>query len=77
VSLVIGRVTALVVMPMSWTKTEDGIVGLSLEVVESWVKGVTEPKQLDKLMAVVERQRVVLADKAAAKAQRKAAAVGR
>jgi hypothetical protein len=45
----------------------DGIVGLSLEVVEAWVKGVTEPKQLDKLVAVVERQRVVIADKVKAK----------
>jgi hypothetical protein len=51
-------------------------VGLSLEVVESWVKGVTEPKQLDKLVALVERQRVVIANRAAAKAKRKAA-VGR
>lgn len=56
---------------------EDVIVGMSLEVVEAWVKGVTEPKQLDKLVAAVERQRVVIADKAAAKAaKRKAAAEG-
>jgi hypothetical protein len=52
-------------------------MGVSLEVVETWVKGVTEPKQLDKLVALVERQRVVIADKAKAKAKRKAAAAGR
>ncbi len=53
-------------------------MGLSLEVVEAWVNGVTEPKQLDKLVAVVERQRVVIADKVKAKAaKRKAAAAGR
>jgi hypothetical protein len=49
-------------------------MGVSLEVVEAWVKTVTEPKQLDKLVALLERQRVVLADKAKAKqAKRKAA----
>jgi hypothetical protein len=52
----------------------DGIVGLSLEVVESWVKGVAGPKTLDELVTVVERQRVVIADKVKAKAKRKAAA---
>ncbi len=57
--------------------TENGVMGLSLEVVEAWVKGVTEPKQLDKLVALVERQRVVIADKVTAKAaKRKAAAAG-
>jgi hypothetical protein len=49
-------------------------MGVSLEVVEAWVKTVTEPKQLDKLVTLVERQRVVIADKAKAKqAKRKAA----
>jgi hypothetical protein len=52
-------------------------MGVSLEVVEAWVKTVTEPKQLDKLVALLERQRVVLADKAKAKAKRKAAVAGR
>lgn len=47
-------------------------MGLSLEVVSSWVKSCTEPKQLEQLMTLVERQRVLLADKAAAKAKRKA-----
>lgn len=47
-------------------------MGLSVEVVSSWVKTCTEAKQLDQLLTVVERQRVVLADKAAAKAKRKA-----
>lgn len=47
-------------------------MGVSLEVVSTWVKYCTEPKQLDKLVTLVERQRVVIADKAAAKAKRKA-----
>lgn len=47
-------------------------MGLSLEVVSTWVKSCTEPKQLDKLVTLVERQRVVLQDKAVAKAKRKA-----
>ena len=47
-------------------------MGLSLEVVSSWVKSCTEPKQLEKLVTLVEQQRVALADKAAAKAKRKA-----
>jgi hypothetical protein len=50
-------------------------MGVSLEVVESWVKSCREAKQLDKLVSLVEQQRVVLADKA--KAKRKAAAGGR
>lgn len=45
---------------------------MSLEVVEAWVKSCTVLKQLDKLVTLVERQRVVIADKAAAKAKRKA-----
>lgn len=47
-------------------------MGVSLEVVESWVKSCTEPQALDKLVTLVEQQRVALADKAAAKAKRKA-----
>jgi hypothetical protein len=49
-------------------------MGVSLEVVSSWVKSCTEPKQLDKLVTLVEQQRVVLADKAAARAKRKGVA---
>ena len=48
-------------------------MGVSLEVVETWVRSCTEPKQLDKLVTLVERQRVALTDKAVAKAKRKAA----
>jgi hypothetical protein len=42
-------------------------MGLSLEVVSSWIRTCVEPKQLDKLVSLVERQRVVIADKAKAK----------
>ena len=42
-------------------------MGLSLEVVLCWVRSCVEPKQLDQLMSLVERQRVALADKAKAK----------
>jgi hypothetical protein len=53
------------------------IVGLSLEVVSSWIRSCTEPKQLDKLVTLVERQRVVIADKVKAKqAKRKPDAMG-
>lgn len=47
-------------------------MGLSLEVVASWIRSCTEPTKLDKLVSLVERQRVAIADKAAAKAKRKA-----
>lgn len=47
-------------------------MGVSLEVVETWIRSCTEPTKLDKLVSLVERQRVVIADKAAAKAKRKA-----
>jgi hypothetical protein len=48
-------------------------MGLSLEVVSSWIRSCVEPKQLDQLMSLVERQRVAIADKAKAKqAKRKA-----
>lgn len=50
-------------------------MGLSLEVVSSWIRSCTEPKQLDKLVTLVERQRVVIADKAAVKAKRKASSM--
>lgn len=52
-------------------------MGLSLEVVSSWVRACTEPKQLDQLVSLVERQRVALADKAAAKQAKRKAAAGR
>jgi hypothetical protein len=53
-------------------------MGLSLEVVSSWIRSCVEPKQLDKLVSLVERQRVFIADKAKAKqAKRTAAAAGR
>lgn len=48
-------------------------MGLSVEVIGDWIRTCTEPKQLDKLVTLVERQRVVIADKAKAKAKRKAA----
>ena len=48
-------------------------MGVSLEVVSSWIRSCVEPKQLDKLVSLVERQRVVIADKVKAKqAKRKA-----
>jgi hypothetical protein len=50
-------------------------MGVSLEVVSSWIRSCVEPKQLDQLMSLVERQRVVIADKA--KAKRKPKAAGR
>jgi hypothetical protein len=49
-------------------------MGLSLEVVSSWVRSCVEPKQLDKLVTLVEQQRVALAGKAAARAKRKGTA---
>lgn len=53
-------------------------MGLSLEVVSSWIRTCVEPKQLDKLVSLVERQRVFIADRTKAKqAKRKAAAAGR
>ena len=48
-------------------------MGLSLEVVSAWVRSCTEAKQLDKLVTLVEMQRVVLVDRAAARAKRKPA----
>lgn len=47
-------------------------MGVSLEVVSSWIRNCTEAKQLDKLLSLVERQRVVLQAKAEAKTKRKA-----
>jgi len=41
---------------------------VSLEVVSSWVKSCLEPKQLDKLAALIEQQRVVIREREAAKA---------
>jgi hypothetical protein len=46
-------------------------MGVSLEVVEAWVKSCREAKQLDRLVSLVEQQRVALADKAAVRAKRK------
>jgi hypothetical protein len=52
-------------------------MGLSLEVVSSWIRSCVEPKQLDKLVTLVERQRVVIADKVKAKqAKRKPDTMG-
>ena len=52
-------------------------MGLSLELVSSWIRSCTEPKQLDKLVTLVERQRVVIADKVKAKqAKRKPDTMG-
>lgn len=48
-------------------------MGLSLEVVGEWIRQCTEQKQLDKLDVLVERQRKVLQDKAAAKAAKRVA----
>lgn len=53
-------------------RQENVVVGMSLEVLSSWIRDCRDPKQLDKLVTLVERQRVVIADKAAAKAKRKA-----
>ena len=52
------------------------IVGLSLEVVSSWIRSCVEPKQLDKLVALVERQREVIEAKQAAKAAKRAGGHG-
>lgn len=47
-------------------------MGVSLETLSSWIRTCTEPKQLDKLLSLVERQREVLQAKAEAKRKRKA-----
>jgi hypothetical protein len=51
-------------------------VGLSLEVVSSWIRSCVEPKQLDKLVTLVERQREVIEAKQAAKAAKRAGGHG-
>ena len=48
-------------------------MGVSLEVVSSWIRNCTEAKQLDKLLSLVERQRVVLQAKQTAKAAKQRA----
>lgn len=49
-------------------------MGVSLEVVGEWIRSCREAKQLDKIVSLVERQRVALEAKAASKAKRKAPA---
>jgi hypothetical protein len=51
-------------------------MGISVEVIGDWIRTCREVKQLDKFVALVERQRVVIADKANAK-QAKRQAAGR
>lgn len=46
-------------------------MGLSLEVVASWVKSCMDSKQLEKFVSLVERQREIIQAKQAAKAAKR------